>query len=58
MTRTDQEALIEFGRDIGQSVFPETLNGRFAVQIGALVTADVNRAYMALRSLEQGGHES
>jgi hypothetical protein len=55
MTKTDQEALQELGRDIGQSVFPAILDGRLAVSIGNLTTADSDRAYMALRSIEQEG---
>ncbi len=52
MTKTDQEALQELGRDIGQSVFPTLLDGRMAVSIGPLTTADPNRAYMALRQID------
>lgn len=58
MTKTDQEALQELGRDIGQSVFAVTLpGGRVGVAIGALETSDADRAYMALRQLEAEGRQ-
>lgn len=54
MTKTDQEILQELGRDIGQRVFAVTFpDGRVGVIIGALETADADRAYMCLRGLEK-----
>lgn len=52
MTKTDQEALQEYGRDIGQTVIPTVHEGLLAVNIGAMTTTNCDRAYMALRSLE------
>ena len=52
MTKTDQEALQELGRDIGQSVFPTVQNGLLAVSIGALTTTNSDRAYLALRQID------
>lgn len=53
MTSADLDALQELGRDIGQSVFVVTMpDGRRGVAIGAMVTADADRAYLALRGLE------
>lgn len=53
MTKTDQEALQELGRDLGQSVFPAVVDGLLAVSIGAMTTTSCDRAYLALRSLEE-----
>jgi len=52
MTKADQEALIELATHIGHSAFATLFENRLAVSIGAMTTADADRAYLALRQLE------
>jgi len=52
MTKADQEALVELGKHIGQSVFATLLDGKLAISIGAMTTTITDRAYMALKQLE------